>query len=343
MTNHLDHDRNESQIDANQVFDRPFTAPSNNNKQAPPPQSVNAAYNNQAWNTWILFGVLLIFLVIGYWNALQVAASAWSHALYSHGWLIPVIAVGLLWLRKEPYRPFPDNQRWFGVGLLLTSLLFRLLMAHFGFESLNHLTFVPAVASLFLIAGGWPMFRWGAPVVFILFFMFPLPWSIENMLLAPMQEWATICSNFMLQTLGFESYRTGNVINIANVPLNVVDACSGLRMTTIFLALSISLVLIAQREWWENLIILVCAIPIALIVNITRITVTGIGYSLVGVGGTTEKLIHDWSGFAMVPMALILLWAVLQLLTLLFYEVDTNTQATLFNQTGFGSTRRRIH
>lgn len=163
------------------------------------------------------------------------------------------------------------------------------------------------------------------------------------MLLAPMQQWATICSNFMLQTLGFESYRTGNVINIANVPMNVVDACSGLRMTTIFLALSISLVLIAQREWWENLIILVCAIPIALIVNITRITVTGIGYSLVGVGGTTEKLIHDWSGFAMVPMALILLWAVLQLLTLLFYEVDTNTQATLFNQTGFGSTRRRIH
>lgn len=340
MNNHLEHDSNESQIGANPSFDRPFNPNQSQGETAP---SVEKVYAAQEYQSWIIFWVLLLAVIAGYWNALEVAKGVWSHALYSHGWLIPVIAVVLLWLRKEPYRPFPNNQRWFGVGLLLSSLLFRLLMAHFGLESLNHWTFVPAVASLFLIAGGWPMFRWGAPVAFILFFMFPLPWTFEVSLLAPMQEWATMCSNFMLQTLGFESYRTGNVINIADVPMNVVDACSGLRMTTIFLALSISLVLIAQREWWENLIILLCAIPIALIVNITRITVTGIGYSIFGVGGTTEKLIHDWSGFAMVPMALILLWAILQLLTLLFYEVDTNTQVSLFSQTGFGSSRRRIH
>ncbi len=107
-------------------------------------------------------------------------------------------------------------------------------------------------------------------------------------------------------------------------------------MTTIFVALSIFFVLISQRTWWENLIILLCAIPIALIVNIMRITVTGIGYSIFGVGGTAEKLIHDWSGLAMAPMALILLWGVVRLLSTLYYEeeVEENTPIKIFERPG---------
>lgn len=100
-------------------------------------------------------------------------------------------------------------------------------------------------------------------------------------------------------------------------------------MTTIFVALSIFFVLISQRTWWENLIILLCAIPIALIVNIMRITVTGIGYSIFGVGGTAEKLIHDWSGLAMAPMALILLWGVVRLMSMLVYEDDSEDSAVI--------------
>lgn len=142
-------------------------------------------------------------------------------------------------------------------------------------------------------------------------------------MLEPMQLWATTASAFMLQLFGFVAIQEGNVITINDIPLNVVGACSGLRMTTIFVALSIFFVLISQRAWWENLIILLCAIPIALIVNIMRITVTGIGYSYFGVGGTAEKLIHDWSGLAMMPMALIILWGIVRLLSILFYEEET--------------------
>ncbi len=292
--------------------------------------------------SWCSFVALLAGLILAYWPGFRIATEAWSMEMYSHGWIIPLLAGMLLWLRREPYRPFPAYQTWIGVGLLALSLLARLFTSYYSYEIPNLWTFVPAVAACFLIVGGWPMFRWAAPVCFILFFMFPLPWTFEHNLLEPMQKWATLSSTYLLQLIGLETYNTGNIITVCGIPMNVVGACSGLRMTTIFLALSIALVLIAQRVWWENLIIILCAIPIALAVNITRITVTGIGYSIFGVGGTAEKLIHDWSGLAMVPMALILLWGILRLLSLLSYEDNSEDIVSLYQQ-NLGGADRGVH
>lgn len=296
-------------------------------------------YKKQEYTAWAMFSCLVLGLVIAYREGFRIATVAWSMEMYSHGWIIPLLAVILLWLRKEPFQPFPAIQRWYGVTALALSLLLRLVCDFYAWETPMLWTFVPSVAFCFLIVGGWPMFRWAGPVCFLLFFMFPLPWQFEENLLAPLQQCASASSEFLLQLLGFVTTRDGNQINVSGIPLNVVGACSGLRMTTIFLALSIALVLIAQRVWWENLIILLCAIPIALIVNILRITVTGIGYSFFGVGGTAEKLVHDYSGLAMVPMALILLWGVLRLLSLLFYEDNSEDVVSLYDQNLGGANR----
>ncbi|MBQ3351127.1 MAG: exosortase/archaeosortase family protein [Thermoguttaceae bacterium] len=293
-------------------------------------------YAKEEISMWAMFGILLFALTLAYSKSLQIAMDSWNTELYSHGYLIPFMAAALLWLRREPYRPFPMWQRWVGLGLLTATLLGSYLAEFFAQEFVMQMSFVPAVAFCFLIAGGWPLFRWAGPVCFILFFMFPVYWGLERHMLEPMQLWATTASAFMLQLMGFVATQSGNVITINDIPLNVVGACSGLRMTTIFVALSIFFVLISQRTWWENLIILLCAIPIALIVNIMRITVTGIGYSIFGVGGTAEKLIHDWSGLAMAPMALILLWGVVRLLSTLYYEeeVEENTPIKVFERPG---------
>ncbi|MBR0238162.1 MAG: exosortase/archaeosortase family protein [Thermoguttaceae bacterium] len=287
------------------------------------------AYAKEEISMWAIFCVLLCGLLLTYSKSLQIAMDSWNTELYSHGYLIPFLALALLWLRREPYRPFPMWHRWVGLGLLAGTLLCSYLAECYAQEFVMQMLFVPAVAFCFLIAGGWPLFRWAGPVCFILFFMFPLYWGIERHLLEPMQLCATTSSAFVLQLLGFSAVQNGNVIDLNGIPLNVVGACSGLRMTTIFVALSIFFVLISQRTWWENLIILLCAIPIALIVNIMRITVTGIGYSIFGVGGSADKLIHDWSGLAMTPMALLLLWGIVRLLSILFYEEETDEKAAI--------------
>lgn len=286
--------------------------------------------------TWITLGVLMLLLVIGYWNSLAEASHYWFRAQYSHGWLIPMFTVVLLWMRQQPLTAVPDEQRWYGVGLLAGALLTRLGCAFYGLDIPDMWTFVFAVLGVILMVGGWRMFRWAGPAAAFLIFMFPLPWSVEQGLLSPLQTLATQVSNYALQTLGFGSYREGNVIHIEDLPLNVVDACSGLRMTTIFLALSVAVVLVADRPWWENLVILLSAIPIAIFVNITRITVTGVLY-MTADHQLAEKVFHNWAGWLMVPLAFILLWIEVMILSKLFVEADAEVVA--FGRPSIGAGR----
>lgn len=277
---------------------------------------------------WIALGVLAVAVIWGYWNSLMEASTYWQKPQYSHGWLVPLFTAVLLWMRRRPLEEVPSEQRWWGVGMLAVALMGRLMCGYFGFEIPDMWTFVPAAAGTILLVGGWSMFRWAGPAVGFLIFMFPLPWNLEAALLNPLQTLATKVSTYALQTLGFEAYREGNRICIEDLTMGVVDACSGLRMTTIFVALSVAIVLVAERNWWENLVILVSAIPIALTVNVIRITVTGVLHVTVGTE-LANKVFHDLAGWVMMPLAMALLGLELLILSYLFYEVEMESPIPL--------------
>jgi exosortase/archaeosortase family protein len=92
---------------------------------------------------------------------------------------------------------------------------------------------------------------------------------------------------------------------------------------TIFCALAVAMVFLIERPWWDKLIILLSAVPIALIVNIVRITLTGLAY--LWTGGTNEFIqtfAHDWAGLFMMPLALGILWVELQILERVTIPID---------------------
>ena len=154
--------------------------------------------------------------------------------------------------------------------------------------------------------------------------MFPLPSIVENTLLMKLQTCATIISTWTLQALGVAAARSGNVISIDSIEdLSVAEACSGLRMLTIFGAMAVALVMIIDRPWWDRLAILVLAIPIAIISNVIRIVTTGLLFMAFGQETPwLNTLIHDWAGFAMMPIGLGLLWVELAILSRLTIPMD---------------------
>ena len=96
------------------------------------------------------------------------------------------------------------------------------------------------------------------------------------------------------------------------------------------------MVFLVERPWWDKFVILLSAIPIALLVNIIRITVTGLLYMIVGQDNQfAQKLGHDWAGYFMMPLALGFLWLELQILERLTVPVDTRPAAA-----GWGRPRR---
>lgn len=176
------------------------------------------------------------------------------------------------------------------------------------------------------MVGGYKMLRWAGPPVAFLFFMFPLPSRFENTVLIWLQNGAR-ASTFILQLMGVPALREGNHIVIDKLPLEVADACSGLRMGTIFGAMSVALAMIIDRPWWDRLTILVFAIPVALATNIIRIVATALLYMAFPGNETVHHYIHNWAGLAMMPIALGFLWVEMTLLNKLTVPMESDDYA----------------
>jgi exosortase len=276
---------------------------------------------------WIVFGVLSAMLVYGYWNMLRYTAHFWNDGLYSHGYIIPVFAAGLFWMRRQQLTMVPALERWVGVAILLVSLLLRLYASYYDYNPLDRLTFIGCLLGVCQMVGGYKMLRWAGPPVAFLVFMFPLPSRLENTVLIWLQNGAARASTFILQLLGVPALREGNHIIIDKLPLEVADACSGLRMGTIFGAMSVALAMIIDRPWWDRLTILVFAIPVALATNIIRIVATALLYIAFPDNEAVHYYVHNWAGLAMMPIALGFLWLEMTLLNQLSVPMETDDYA----------------
>ncbi|MFN9367360.1 MAG: exosortase/archaeosortase family protein [Planctomycetia bacterium] len=267
---------------------------------------------------WGVIGGLTILLLYSYWPGLLRAQWSWADPQYSHGWLVPVFAVLLLFWWREPVETVALSARLAGLGLLVATFALRLVVARYKIVTIDMYTFVPALAGVFLFAGGWKTFRWSwAPIAFLIL-MFPLPDEATRYLLSPLQTLATIVSTYALQTMGFDAWRSGNIIDVGGHRLNVVDACAGLRMLTIFVALSVALVLVGGRDWWENAVVIMSAVPIALLVNAIRITTAGVLHVYADPEFANSYHESTLAGVQMMVLAMAMLFGVQQLLARLF-------------------------
>jgi exosortase len=265
----------------------------------------------------IKVGTGLLGMALGwvYWPTLLDCFQRWTtDARYSHGYLVPLFSGYLVWswrqqFPKEAYR----GQNW-GLVLLGFGLGIRFLGTYLFIDWLNGISLVPCVAGLTVLLGGWRVLRWSWPAIAFLLFMFPLPFHVETALANPLQRIATIASTYVLQTLGFVAFSEGNVICLDEIRIGVAEACSGLSMLMLFFALSTALTLIIRRSRVEKGLMLLSAIPIALIANITRITVTGILHKTVG-STVADLVFHDLAGWLMIVLALGLLGIELRVLS----------------------------
>lgn len=217
----------------------------------------------------------------------------------------------------QPFNRVSQAERWIGLAILLAAYALRIVVGgQLYVEPADRIAYVIALVGGFLMIGGWSFLRWAGPGTGFLLFMFPIPSVFEKPLLLFLQKLAAIFSEVVLTILGQPVHRDGWRIVMAGVtdPLEVAEACSGLRMLTIFGGFAVACALLIKRPWWDKLIVLLSAIPIALIVNITRIVVTALLYKIFPESEAVKQLVHDYAGLAMMPLAMGLLLLLLKIL-----------------------------
>lgn len=270
---------------------------------------------------WLGVAAVFAALIWSYWPVIRSLIREWrTDDNYSVGGLIPLVAIALLWgdrkkLAQCTIRPSP----W-GLALIIPALLARAAGMVALFESAERYSLVVMIAGLVLLIGGREVFRKTVWVLLFLFLMVPLPGRIHNLVSGPLQSLATTGTVMTLELLGITVVQEGQVMVVNdNLRIGVAEACSGLRLLTAFVAVAAGMAYIIRRPPWQKLILLCSSIPVAILCNWLRAVVTV--FLLITISsGFAERFFHDFAGFAMMPLALMLLVIELRILSLLFVE-----------------------
>lgn len=247
-------------------------------------------------------------VVWAYWPIFNALHAKWaSDPQYSHGYLVPVLAFGILAIRRDRMKSHGNGLSSAGIRYLAIGALMQMLGGYLYFDWLSAISLIATCLGLFGTYGGRPGLAWGWPSCLYLGYMVPLPYFIETGLSRPLRGIATQWSTWVLQTIGSPAISEGNIILVERGRVAVAEACSGLSMFLAFFAIATALLIVVRKPFLETFIMIASVPVIAVISNVIRIVVTGIAIDLRG-GEFTQTWVHDQIGWLMMPIAVSLLF-----------------------------------
>lgn len=197
----------------------------------------------------------------------------WTNPEAGHGLLLAPLALWLGWRRglRADRRP----QVVWGVLILTSAVLLRYLSGLAAEVFTMRVSMLMALAALVVFLWGWrQLLHWWLPVA-LLFLSIPWPALITNALALPLQFQASRMGAALLRSRDIPVLLAGNVINLPGHQLFVTEACSGLRSLTALLSLGLLVGGLWLRTPVARILLLLLAIPVAIVINAIRVFFTG--------------------------------------------------------------------
>ncbi len=217
-------------------------------------------------------------------------------ANYRHGLAIPIISGIILWTRRKKLVGIEHSGGGI-TGYILVVIGSGLLVGGTAASELftMRLSFPIILLGFSYILGGREFVKRARFPLLFLFMMIPLPYIIYFKITFPMQIMSARLSSALLDLIHISVIRRGNILILPNYELEVVAACSGLRslMTMITLALVIST--LSDLTPVRKTLLVIFAVPAAVIANTLRLVVTAIGAYSISVQ-FAEGMLHEISG-----------------------------------------------
>ena len=288
------------------------------------PKSILKSHDANAWvcHDWksraVWSAAFCAALWILFYDLLSAFVNRWANEpQYSHGFAIPVMAAWLGWYLSDRITVGVARSCKWGLVWIAFGIVLHIASVYLFVEIGDCIALLSCFTGGMLLIWGRRLVIGVWPAIMFLMFMFPLPFRVERMLSGPLQLYGAAESAYYIQTFGIPAVAKGSMILMGDHKLGVAEACSGMRMLTVFVAISAATMIICKRTVWEKAIILFSSVPIALICNIARIVATALAHHTFG-QETADLVFHDLSGWLMMPSAMLLLYLELKLLDWLF-------------------------
>lgn len=259
---------------------------------------------------WAAIAILAAFLVYLYGHIAVKLARDWRDLPdFSHGPLIPFFVAFLIWDKRHKLRSLPVIPTWSGLTLVALGS-FELLLGVLGADLfLERTSFVLLVAGIVWTLLGRAFVRELKFVLFVFLLAIPIPAVLFNQITFPLQLRASELASQTLQLLGVPVLQDGNIIQLPAMPLEVAEACSGIRSLMSLFTVAVIYGYFLERENWKRLVLALSAVPIAVAANVARIVGTGLCVQY----WDPQKALgffHEFSGWLMFVVSLVCLYFV---------------------------------
>ena len=247
----------------------------------------------------------------------------WTDPNFSHGFFVPAFSLYVVWQKRQQLLAIDRRPSFWGLGFIVLSLC-TLLLGIFGAELfLSRVSLIVLIVGMIVFLHGWRMLRDLMFPLAVLLLMVPIPSIILNQITFPLQILASKLSAWLLPLLGVPVLREGNVINLPVMPLEVADACSGIRSLLSLTCLAIMYGYLLEKRISIRVILALASIPIAVAANGLRIVGTGLLVQYWD-PDKAEGFFHAFSGWLIFVVSLLMLFGLHRLLT--YWEKRTGNE-----------------
>ncbi len=247
-----------------------------------------------------LAGAALVYAPI-----ILAAAQQWiTNDSYAHGFFIFPVSIFLLWMRKDKIQAAPHKPEAWGLLLILLGLAgaiggYLLQIKYIGMWSL-----IPTLAGGILALHGRQLWKTVQFSVWFLLFAAPIPNSFLGPLTGQIQWYSTTGAAAVMSTLGYPVIQQMNVLQVPGATLEVANACSGFHKLISLLAFATIYGHLFLDSFGKRALLALMAIPIALLMNILRIS-TLVAASIYG-GLHGLHALHDPAEYAAIALSFVL-------------------------------------
>lgn len=237
---------------------------------------------------------------------------AWKDTEYSHIFLVPIVALWMVFARRLRIRHCKPIGTPLGVLIAVGGWAVYTYGYYQGFQTLWHAGAVLVVIGCLLsVLGKHALFRF-FPALAVLVFLIPVPPHYRLMIAAPLQTWTAEVSHAVLDLFAVPVERVGNNLWVNGTAVTIAEACNGLRMVFALILVSYAFSFGLPLRNSVRLVVLLASPVSAILCNVVRIVPNALVYGYWS--NDAGVLFHDSAGWLMLPVSFLILLGVIRLL-----------------------------
>jgi len=199
----------------------------------------------------------------------------WTDEDMSHGFLVPVVILWIVWRERERWRRLRTEPNAWGFALLVFAAGLQFAGALGVGLFVSSVAFLLSLVGAVLCLGGLNWLRALAFPLVLVLFMLPKLAIVYNQATLPLQLLASRIASGILTFAGIGVIREGNILDVGGHRVAVVEACNGIRYLLSLGFMAVVFGYLSDSKPWMRSALLAAAVPVAILANGVRVAIAG--------------------------------------------------------------------